>query len=378
MSDQPPQGIATTMLVEKKTFSIPRFTTQGGRLIKDVRVGYETYGRLNAAGDNAILVCHYFSGSSHCAGKYRPDDELAGYWDAIIGPGKAIDTDRYFVVSADTMSNVSPKDPMVTTVGPATIDPDTGRPYGSTFPIVTIRDFVRVQRALIDHLGVTRLKCVTGPSMGAMQTLEWGAQYPELVERLIPVAGAGLHAEPYFIAEIDMWATPILMDPHWNGGDYFGGPEPVEGLRQSLKIVTVTARAPDWALNLFGRNWTKPGADPLAAAGNTYSVESTLDAVVLQRGRYADAAHLVHLVRGCRIYDVDDGGSVKAIRAPTLLIAVGTDGVMFPAYSRRAAERLRAQGTSVQLAEIDTDGGHLDCLYEIARAAPQIADFLER
>ena len=215
--------------------------------------------------------------------------------------------------------------------------------------------------------------------MGAMQTLEWGAQYPELVERLIPVAGAGLHAEPYFIAEIDMWATPILMDPHWNGGDYFGGPEPVEGLRQSLKIVTVTARAPDWALNVFGRNWSKPGADPLAAAENTYSVESTLDAVVLQRGRYADAAHLVHLVRGCRIFDVDQGGgSVKAIRAPTLLIAVRTDGVMFPAYSRRAAERLRAQGTPVQLAEIDTDGGHLDCLYEIARAAPQIADFLER
>jgi homoserine O-acetyltransferase len=379
MSDQPPQGTATTMLVEKKTFSIPRFTTQGGRLIKNVRVGYETYGRLNAAGDNAILVCHYFSGSSHCAGKYRPDDELAGYWDAIIGPGKAIDTDRYFVVSADTMSNVSPKDPMVTTVGPATIDPDTGRPYGSTFPIVTIRDFVRVQRALIDHLGVRRLKCVTGPSMGAMQTLEWGAQYPELVERLIPVAGAGLQAEPYFIAEIDMWATPILMDPNWKGGDYFGGPEPVEGLRQSLKIVTVTARAPDWALNLFGRNWTRPGADPLAAVENTYSVESTLDAVVLQRGRYADAAHLVHLVRGCRIFDVDQGGgSVKAIRAPTLLIAVRTDGVMFPAYSRRAAERLRAYGTPVQLAEIDTHGGHLDCLYEIARTAPQIADFLER
>ncbi len=237
------------MLVLKKTFTIPRFTTQGGRLIKDVRVGYETYGRLNAAGDNAILVCHYFSGSSHCAGKYRPDDELAGYWDAIIGPGKAIDTDRYFVVSADTMSNVNPKDPMVTTVGPATIDRDTGRAYGSTFPIVTIRDFVRVQRALIDHLGVRRLKCVTGPSMGAMQTLEWGAQYPELVEKLIPVAGAGLQAEPYFVAEIDMWATPILMDANWKGGDYFGGPEPAEGLRQSLKIVTVTARAPDWALS---------------------------------------------------------------------------------------------------------------------------------
>jgi homoserine O-acetyltransferase len=378
LRDQPSQAsAATSLLVEKKTHCIPRFTTQGGRLIKDVRVGYETYGRLNEAGDNAILICHYFSGSSHCAGKYHPDDQLAGYWDAIIGPGKAIDTDRYFVVSADTMSNVCPKDPMVTTVGPATIDPDTGRAYGSTFPIVTIRDFVRVQKTLLDDLGVKRLRCVSGPSMGAMQTFEWGAQYPDMVEKLIPVVGAGLHAEPYFIAEIDLWTLPILLDPNWKGGNYFGGPEPAEGLRQSLKIITVTARAPGWAQRLFGRGWAKPDADPLAGSDNQYNVESTLDALVTERSRFADAAHLVHLVRGCRIYDVDEGGSsVKAIRAPTLLISVTTDGVMFPAYSRRAAEELRAQGTQVQWAEIDTDGGHLDGLYEIARVTPQIRDFL--
>ncbi len=378
LRDQPSQAsAATSLLVEKKTHRIPRFTTQGGRRIKDLRVGYETYGRLNEAGDNAVLICHYFSGSSHCAGKYHPDDQLAGYWDAIIGPGKAIDTDRYFVVSADTMSNVCPKDPMVTTVGPATIDPDTGRAYGSTFPIVTIRDFVRVQKTLLDDLGVKRLRCVSGPSMGAMQTFEWGAQYPDMVEKLIPVVGAGLHAEPYFIAEIDLWTLPILLDPNWKGGNYFGGPEPAEGLRQSLKIITVTARAPGWAQRLFGRSWAKPDADPLAGADNQYNVESTLDALVTERSRFADAAHLVHLVRGCRLYDVDEGGSsIKAIRAPTLLISVTTDGVMFPAYSRRAADELRAQGTQVQWAEIDTDGGHLDGLYEIARVAPQIRDFL--
>jgi len=365
------------MLVEKRTFHIPRFTTQGGRLIKDVRVGYETYGQLSANADNAVLVCHYFSGSSHCAGRYHPDDPSPGYWDAIIGPGKAIDTERYFVVSADTMCNVGAKDPKVITVGPASIDPDTGRPYGATFPIVSIRDFVRVQKALLEYLGVKRLKCVAGPSMGAMQAFEWGAQYPGMVGKLIAAAGPGLHSEPYFIAEIDMWALPILLDPNWKAGNYFGGPEPVEGLRQSLKIITLTGRAPGWAQRLYGRNWAKTGANPLAEAENLYSVESGLDALAFERSRFAEAAHIVHLVRACRIYDVDEGGgSVTAIRAPTLLISVTSDRIMFPAYSRRAYEELRAQGTPVQWAEIDTDGGHLDGLYEIQRIASQIGAFL--
>jgi homoserine O-acetyltransferase len=371
------QSQSAPLLTQKQTFVVPRFTTQGGQAIKELRIGYETYGRLNSAGDNAILVCHYFSGSSHCAGKYHPDDALPGYWDSIIGPGKAIDTERYFVVSADTMSNVCPKDPKVVTVGPATPDPDTGRPYGSTFPIVTNRDFVRVQKRLLDELGVKRLRCVTGPSMGAMQTFEWGAQFPEMVDQLIPVIGAGLHAEAYFIAEIDLWTLPILCDPNWMGGDYFGGPEPIEGLRQALKIVTITARAPGWARRTFGRNWAQPGADPLTGPQHLYSIESTLDALAADRARYADAAHLVHLVRGCRLYDIDEGGSsVKAIRAPTLLISVTSDAVMFPAYSRRAAQELRAQGTPVQWVELDTDGGHLDGLNEVARVAPQIRAFL--
>ena len=367
----------TTMLVQKQVFRIPHFTTQGGRLIKSVRMGYETYGSLNAAGDNAVLICHYFSGNSHCAGMYHADDAAPGYWDAIIGPGKAIDTDRYFVVSADTLCNVGAKDPMVTTVGPASIDPDSGRPYGSTFPIVTNRDFVRLQKALLDQLGVKRLKCVAGPSMGAMQTFEWGAQYPEMVERLIPAIGPGLHAEPYFIAEIDMWTVPILLDPNWKGGDYFGGPEPVDGLRESLRLITLTSRAPGWAQRIFGRTWAKADADPLASPENLYSIESSLDSLAAERSRFAVAAHIVHLVRGCRVYDLDEGGStIKAIRAPTLLICVASDRIMFPAYSRRAYEELRAQGTPVEWAEIDTDGGHLDGLYEIQRAAKQIESFL--
>ena len=141
-------------IVEKKVFSMPSYTTAGGQTIKDVKVGWESYGQLNAAGDNAIMVPHFFSGNSHAAGKYKEADAAPGYWDAIIGPGKAIDTNRFFVVSVDTLVNINTKDPNTTTTGPASINPDTGKPYGMSFPIVTFRDFVNVQKAVLDSLGV--------------------------------------------------------------------------------------------------------------------------------------------------------------------------------------------------------------------------------
>src|SRR5690349_7851631 len=135
--------------VEKKTFTLASYTTVGGKTLQDVRVGYETYGRLNAAGDNAIFIPHFFTGTSHAAGKYKPADAAPGYWDAIIGAGKPIDTDKYFVISADALVNLNTKDPNVTTTGPASIDPATGRPYAMSFPVVSYRDSVRVHKALV-------------------------------------------------------------------------------------------------------------------------------------------------------------------------------------------------------------------------------------
>jgi homoserine O-acetyltransferase len=125
--------------VEKKVFTLPSYTTVGGKTIKNVRVGYETYGKMNAAGDNVIFVPHFFTGSSHAAGKYQPGDAAPGYWDSIIGAGRPIDTDKYFVISADALTNLNTKDPNVTTMGPASINPDTGKPYAMSFPVVTLR-----------------------------------------------------------------------------------------------------------------------------------------------------------------------------------------------------------------------------------------------
>src|SRR3569623_747696 len=165
----PPCAHAFDGPVEKKSFTLPSYTTVAGRTIPNVRVGYETYGTLNAAGDNAIFIPHFFSGSSHAAGKYKPADAAPGYWDPIIGAGKPIDTDKYFVISADALVNLNTKDPNVVTTGPASTDPATGKPYGMSFPVVSYRDSVRVHKALVDSLGVKKLAAVAGASGGSIQ-----------------------------------------------------------------------------------------------------------------------------------------------------------------------------------------------------------------
>src|SRR5512137_1756203 len=177
-------------LVERRVFVTRDYVTRGGAPIPEVRIGYQTAGRLNAAGDNAVLVTHYFSGSAHAWGRYEADGPL-GFWDPLIGPGRAIDTDRFFVLASDTLVNLNVRDGRTVTTGPASTNPATGRPWGTAFPVVAIRDFVEVQKRLLDHLGVARLAMVAGPSMGGMQAVEWAAAHPEMVERVMTaISGA--------------------------------------------------------------------------------------------------------------------------------------------------------------------------------------------
>jgi homoserine O-acetyltransferase/O-succinyltransferase len=147
-------------IVQKQVFSLPSYTTAGGKNIKDVKIGYETYGTLNAAKDNVILIPHFFSGNSHVAGKYKPDDKVPGYWDAITGPGRPLDTSKYFIIGVDSLCNLNTKDGITITTGPASINPDTGKPYGMSFPVVQMRDFVNVQKALVESLGIKKLHAV--------------------------------------------------------------------------------------------------------------------------------------------------------------------------------------------------------------------------
>ena len=174
---------ADDLIVEKKSFTLSSYATVAGETIKSVKVGWESAGTLNADKSNAILITHFFSGTSHAFGKYSAEDKTAGYWDAIIGPGKAIDTNKYFVLSSDTLVNLNANMPNVVTTGPASIDPDTGKPYGMSFPVVGIKDFVRVEKALIDSLGITKLKAVVGPS--------WAVYRPTNGRRVSQTASSG-------------------------------------------------------------------------------------------------------------------------------------------------------------------------------------------
>lgn len=376
-------AFALDAIVEKKVFEMPSYTTTGGATIKKVRIGWESYGTLNAAKDNVILVTHFFSGNSHAAGKYKADDPAPGYWDAIIGPGKPLDTDKYFIVSSDTLVNLSAKDPTVTTTGPASIDPDTGKPYGMSFPVVTIRDFVNVQKALLDSLGVKTLHAVMGGSMGALQAMEWAAAYPDQVGRVVAAIG-GAEADPFLVGWLNLWAAPIKLDPNWQNGDYYGKAEPKAGLTEALKVVTLHARHWKWADATFGRKWAEEGKDPRAAMGNQFAVEAWLDKAAATRAAVSDANHFLYLVKANQTFVAGNGNSLDEglarIKAPVLLIPSADDMVFPPERAMRPLkERLEKQGVRVEYTDAITSTlGHLDGIAFIAKAGDNIGRFLAK
>ena len=371
---------AQDLIVEKKVFELPSFTTQGGRTLKRVKVGWESYGTLNADRSNAILICHFFSANSHAAGKYAPGDAAPGYWDAIIGPGKAIDTNRYFVLSSDTLVNLNTGDPKVTTTGPASLDPETGKPYGLDFPVVSVGDMVNVQKALVESLGIRRLAMVAGPSMGALQTYEWAASHPEMVARAMPVIGAA-EADAQLIAWLDVWAAPILLDAHWNKGDYYGRTRPDAGLAKALAVVTLQANHGDWTNGTFGRRAAREGEDPAASLAGRFQVQSILDGAGEARAKVSDANHFLYLVKANQIF-VAGGKSLadaaSRIKAPVLLISQPKDLVFTADAIARTAEALTKGGVDLTQAHIHGARGHLDGVISIRQAEGAIRAFLER
>ncbi|MCP4347585.1 MAG: homoserine O-acetyltransferase [Desulfobacterales bacterium] len=367
--------------VKKNVFEMPSYTTVGGKTIKNVKIGWETYGTLNTSKDNVILICHYFSGNSHAAGKYSPEDKKTGYWDSIIGSGKPVNTDKYYVVSVDSLVNLGVGNPKVITTGPASVNPDTGKPYGMSFPIVTIRDFVNVQKALLDSLKVKKLHAVMGASMGALQTYEWASAYPEMVSRIVPVIGSGW-ADGNLIAWLNIWAAPIMLDSNWNGGDYYNSEPPSKGLAESLKIVTLHAQHWEWANGVFGRAWAEEGKDPSASFSNQYKIEAALDNVSNERAKYSDANHFLYLVKACQLFAAGHGKSIikglQRIDSPTLIIHTDEDLIFFPEEVRETAAFIRSDGTPVEIVELQGTRGHLDGVLNIKQAGAKIKAFLEK
>ena len=372
---------AYDLLVEKKVFTLPSYTTVGGDVIKDVRFGYELYGNLNAAKDNAVLILPYFSGNGHAAGKFAQTDQQPGYWDSIIGPGKPLDTDRFCVIAGDGLISQSIKDGHTITTGPASINPSTGKPYGMRFPILTIRDLVNAQKALVDALGIKKLYAVMGLSMGGIQSFEWAAVFPNSTDRVIPIVGEA-ETDGYLVENMDAWTSPIKLDPRWNQGDYYGEKEPIDGLTASFKVVVHEAQNWRGVSKTVGRKWAQEGKDPAKSWDNEFLAEQTLDGIAKSIAQVSDANSFLYQAKAIQLFVAGDGPTMDVglanVKARLLILPAQADLMIYPKYSQEAAEHLQRLGKAAAYHEIPGDGGHLDAIYGIAIVGDLVKGFLNQ
>lgn len=334
------------------------FTFENGQSISHVEIAYETYGTLNDRGDNAILVLHGLTGSSHAAGKYAPYNKSVGYWDGMIGPGKVIDTNKYFVVAPNVLGSCRGS------TGPASICPETGEPYGLSFPIVTIRDMVRSQKPLLDYLGVQRMALVTGGSMGGMQAYEWAVMYPDIIDAVCPVASsARLSAQAIAYDEVQRRA--IMLDPGWNKGEYWRQQSsPEGGMALARMIGTITYLSDEIMQSVFGR---KKATEESALE---YDLHARFDVerYLHEEGdkllkRDFDPNSYLYLTKACDLHDISRGftsmeEALSRIKSKVLLLAIRSD-YLFPPYSMKEVhDILKKQGRDVTFVEVDSAYGH--------------------
>jgi homoserine O-acetyltransferase len=358
-----------------------RFATDGeeplllesGRRFGPVTVRYETYGTLNKERSNAILILHAFSGDAHAAGYHSTDDRRPGWWDPMIGPGRAFDTDRYFVICSNVLGGCQG------TTGPGSIDPATGAPYGLSFPVITIEDMVNVQYRLIRHLGIERLLAVAGGSMGGMQALQWAVSYPRAVAGLIVLAStARLSAQG--IAFNTVGRNAIMSDARWNDGDYYGKEPPARGLAIARMVGHITYLSDASMHEKFGRRLQERdrfGFD----FSDQFEVESYLE---YKGGSFVDrfdANTYLYLSKAIDYFDLGGkyGSLEKAFEHTTskyLVVSYSSDW-LYPSYqSKEIVVALMRDRKDVSYTELDCPYGHDSFLLETERQKPLIASFL--
>jgi homoserine O-acetyltransferase len=344
-----------------------------------VTLAYETWGTLNSAGDNAILLTHALTGNAHAHDIERPDDPRAAWWNPLIGPGRPFDTERYFVICSNVLGGCYGSS------GPASLDPSTGRTYGLSFPLVTIRDMVNAQRRLIEHLGVRRLEMVAGGSVGGQQALEWAVMYPELVRKVVVVAAtAALTAQAVAFNEVGRQA--IMADPHWRQGSYQPGQGPDAGLAIARMLAMITYQSEEGMEERFARRPAQRhdtcAPSGFATFGGAFDVESYLyhqgEALV----RRFDANSYLYLSRAMDLYDVSAGhpsleAALRRIQSRALFIGIRTDFLFPAARVRSLAEQVRQSGGHATYLELDSPAGHDAFLKEwgqMTRALQSILD----
>ena len=352
------------------------FTFKSGQVIPEFTLRYETYGTLNATRDNAVLICHALSGDHHCAGWHSADERKPGWWNNLIGPGKAVDTRRFFVVCANVLGGCQGS------TGPSSINPETGRPYGIRFPFVTIRDMVRSQKLLLEHLGVVELQAAIGGSMGGMTALLFAIEYPRFVRRVVAMATTGREsAQAIGFNEVGRQA--IMQDPAWNNGDYPKDSGPRVGLAIARMMAHITYVSDASMDRKFGRR-KKESAHSDAY---TFDVQFEVEGYLRHQGQSFinrfDANSYLYITRALDQFDLAHAyGSLEQAFAPvegeTLVVGFTSDWLFPPEQNRQLALALLRAGKRASYAELSTDLGHDSFLLESEELYALVRGFLER
>lgn len=348
------------------------FTLESEAVLNGLTIAYETYGTLNEQRDNTVLICHALSGDAHAAG-WHEGDTKPGWWDPMIGPGRAFDTDKYFVVCSNVLGGCKG------TTGPASTDPDTGQPYGLKFPVVTISDMVRAQKLLIDHLGIERILCVAGGSMGGMQALQWAVLYPDMVSSCIPIATTYRHSALQ-IALDEVGRQAIMSDPQWMGGNYYGKSVPAAGLAVARMVGHITYMSDQSMERKFGRTLKKK------ELGYDFTQEFEVEGYLRYRGdsfiQRFDANSYLYITKAMDYFDLPRGGKlIDTFRQVTdtrfLVIAFSSDW-LYPAYqSKEIVRALKLNGLTVTYCEISSEYGHDAFLIEYDEESRLVRHFLK-
>jgi homoserine O-acetyltransferase/O-succinyltransferase len=362
------------------TFPADRpFALDGGVTLHEVTVAYETWGTLDERASNAVLLCHAWTGDSHAAGDAGRGHPAPGWWDDLIGPGRPIDTDRWFVVCANVLGGCQGS------TGPASLHPTDGHPYGSRFPVVTIRDMVRAQARLATHLGVGAWHAVVGGSMGGMQVLEWALTFPQRVRSIVPIATCA-QATAQQIAWGAIGRRAIRLDPRWRGGDYYDAPAgegPSEGLAVARMIAQVTFRSDNVFTDKFGRDLAD-GNELSDSLGlwQRFEVERYLEYHGDKLVRRFDTNSYLLIGKAMDLHDVGRhrGGleaAMARITVPSLTVGIWSD-MLYPTYQQRQIAALLVNSPSSEYVELDSPHGHDAFLIEFDQVGPPIARFLDR
>lgn len=361
-------------IVKTKYYTLREdFSMESGRMLSGITIAYETYGKLNDKKDNAIVVCHALTGSAHAAGVHSPDDKRQGWWDPMIGPGKAFDTDKYFVICANFLGSC------FGTTGPSSIDPSTGKPYALSFPVVTVKDMVRLHRKLVDHLGIGRVFCVAGGSMGGMQALDWGVTFPDDPVCIIPIAtSAGI--TPMAIAFNSIARFSIMKDPKWNNGKYYENDDiPTDGLAIARMAGHITYLSDEAFHSKFGRRYAT--FEGIYDFNGFFEVENYLRYNGYKFTETFDANTYLYVLKAMDIFDLSYGrnslsDALETIKANMLTITFSSDFLFPPYQTEEFVNIMKSQGKNVRWENIKSDYGHDAFLIEFDEQTALISEFL--